>query len=133
MKKLVFFFILLSFFACSKNDDKQFIDSEIVGKWQLVSMIDDMILEHEVETGNQWEDVENGRVLELLSNGTFNNLLSGDCIEGDYTIEDNIIDYSCDGVNENHEYFTLVFSVDENDILTISTGFIGERFERILE
>ncbi|WP_412987243.1 hypothetical protein [Pontimicrobium sp. IMCC45349] len=133
MKKLIFFFILQLFFACSKNDEKQFIDSEIVGKWQLVSMIDDMILEHEVEIGNQWEDVENGRVLELLSNGTFNNLLPGECIEGDYTIEDNIIDYSCDSVNENHEYFTLVFSIDENDILTISTGFVGERFERILE
>ncbi|WP_034042539.1 hypothetical protein [Wocania ichthyoenteri] len=132
MKKL--FLVLISFsfyFSCSK-DNSIFIDNEIVGKWQVIEMVDDIIdPENEYDVLGLWTPIENGRFVELKSNGQFTNIYG--CSSGNFRVENSKFFFSCK--YENNDSVSEIqgsYDIDNEGVLTLSVGFVSERLKRVI-
>lgn len=127
MKKFLSLVTILFLMNCSNNGEPVLVYNNIVGRWQVVEIMDDIITEEEVTIGNQWEIVEDGDVTEFFFNGTFENLFL-DCPTGEYTLEDHNLYFTC-AAGESSVYD---YEFEENyENLIISTGFISKKYVRI--
>ena len=95
MKRMIFLFVLiLSFLACSNNDDENNENQSIIGTWELVE-------KYGSSAGGdfQWMPVEDGYYYTFSKNGNFSSNRFSECQTGNYSLTDTqlILDYSCEG------------------------------------
>ncbi|NMH89421.1 hypothetical protein [Flavivirga algicola] len=88
--------LLISLFGCSDNEQKQYEDNSIFGKWKLVE-------QYISSGGPQYKvDVENGSEYIFSNKGTFvsNDFLG--CKQGEFRFESNTLNlmYDCDKVQD---------------------------------
>ena len=132
MKKIVL--IVLGFvflFSCSK-EEPFVIDNDIVGTWVVIGFMDDMDDPDNIyDVMGTWEPVENGRLVELKSNGQFTNVYG--CDSGNFRVENTKFFFSCK--YENNDSVSDIqgnYEIDDEGILTLSVGFVSERLQRVI-
>lgn len=117
-RNLTFLFLMFSFFSCT-DDDMQFSSAELdsnnplVGKWQLVKS------SYSPGTAEQyWKDVENGYILNLKKDSSFESDQRNTLESGSYDIEGDklILDY---GSNREPSEYSQKFALS-GDTLSLS-------------
>lgn len=97
--------IALILMSCTKNEETLNQNAKILGTWQLIESFS------HPPTGDGWSQIENGFILNIKADGSFNSSQFSDCSTGNATITSNQLNliYDCSGFTANFETPAGVF------------------------
>lgn len=115
---MILLLITVWIFGCSDDDNGTNQETSIYGTWQLVEFFS------HPPTGNGWEEVENGFMIELKADGDFVSNEFDECQTGIFNTSNSVISlvYDCEEFTAGYEEPEGTFSYDyriENSTLEL--------------
>lgn len=119
MKTVFFLLSILSLINCDSNDNDEVT---LIGKWK----ISQTLINDGSSNPAQWQNVENGHIIEFKNYNNFESNQFIDCSSGTYTNLNGVLklNYSCDNSTIPNEF--IIISLNSKELVLSNINCIEE-------